>query len=217
MLMGVVALLAAAVGRVVIRSQAGFLLSRPTAVEWLGVIGIAVGTSFLIVKTRFYTQWTFWRTRQPEARATTLLGAIIAVALLVEAFAALTSPLMQLSLVQVSGFTPNSSYSNPAGGGSGGMYLLSGDPDVYQAMERLFVCNFLDAIPALKVPETLNWDRPAHEFRDPAGGAILLVFKILVILPVINLLVQLFKRPEGPHAGTELAEPTPQRGDSGVP
>jgi hypothetical protein len=53
--------------------------------------------------------------------------------------------------------------------------------------------NFLDAIPALDVPETLHWARPA-EFTDRLSGVLLLAYKLLAILPLVGILQAILSR-----------------------
>jgi hypothetical protein len=61
------------------------------------------------------------------------------------------------------------------------------DPNLpYKAFET-YVWNLADAIPLLKVPETLNWE-PSLRFPTFWGGALVLAYKVLVILPFAQLL-----------------------------
>jgi hypothetical protein len=50
-----------------------------------------------------------------------------------------------------------------------------------------YLWNFLDAIPALEVPETLGWSMPA-ELTDPLSGVLLLAYKVLAIFPLVWIL-----------------------------
>jgi hypothetical protein len=43
----------------------------------------------------------------------------------------------------------------------------------------------LDAIPGLKVPETIKWEAPLTYERASAGW-LLLLFKVMVIVPVVS-------------------------------
>jgi len=40
-------------------------------------------------------------------------------------------------------------------------------------------------IPGLKITETLKWPQP-YDYKDSLSGALLLVFKLVVIIPVIG-------------------------------
>jgi hypothetical protein len=68
--------------------------------------------------------------------------------------------------------------------------------DLYAKTEAQYVWHFTDAIPALEVPQTLKWKAP-YEFADAAGGSLVLIHKILVILPVVGLVVDLISRAGG--------------------
>jgi hypothetical protein len=47
-----------------------------------------------------------------------------------------------------------------------------------------YIWSFLDAIPTLEFPQTLGWERP-FRYTDPANRVLLLVYKIVLILPMI--------------------------------
>jgi hypothetical protein len=53
-----------------------------------------------------------------------------------------------------------------------------------------YAWNLLDAIPLLEIPQTLNWEQ-ATTLRDHLGGALLLAYKLLVIVPLVGLIVGL--------------------------
>lgn len=44
-----------------------------------------------------------------------------------------------------------------------------------------------DSLPILKVPETLSWER-ALEFTTPSGGAVVLAYKLVLIVPLVQLI-----------------------------
>ena len=52
------------------------------------------------------------------------------------------------------------------------------------AVADFFLWHFLNAVPVLKITDTLLWDPPLT-YDQPVVGWILLVFKIAVISPVI--------------------------------
>jgi hypothetical protein len=62
-----------------------------------------------------------------------------------------------------------------------GAIHLTGDPE--RAMD-FYLWHFLGAIPLLKVNETLLWDQPLA-YHEARVGWLLLVFKAIVIIPVI--------------------------------
>jgi hypothetical protein len=49
-----------------------------------------------------------------------------------------------------------------------------------------YVWSLADAVPILKVPETLNWD-PQLTFPTLAGGALVLAYKVVLVLPLAQL------------------------------
>jgi hypothetical protein len=62
-----------------------------------------------------------------------------------------------------------------------GAIHLTGDPQ--RAMD-FYLWHFLSAVPLLKVNETLLWDQPLV-YDQARVGWLLLIFKVLVIIPVI--------------------------------
>jgi hypothetical protein len=62
------------------------------------------------------------------------------------------------------------------------------EPDVpkgeFWKLQDLYLWHFMSSVPSLKIPETLLWQVPVH-YKDHLSGALLLVFKIVVIVPVI--------------------------------
>lgn len=70
----------------------------------------------------------------------------------------------------------------------------SAGPLAFKALET-YAWNLTEAIPVLKVPKTLNW-KPELTLTTTAGGALVLAYKVLVILPLVQLagitLVRLF-------------------------
>jgi len=59
-------------------------------------------------------------------------------------------------------------------------------PEVTLAsLSDFFLWHFLDAVPLLKITETLKWEVPLT-YTSSTVGLIVLVFKAVVILPVIS-------------------------------
>jgi hypothetical protein len=71
-----------------------------------------------------------------------------------------------------------------------------------------FVWSFADAIPFLKVPETLNWT-PHLKLTTASGGALLLAYKVMLLLPVVQLITLALARSFGQH-------PTEKEGPDGL-
>jgi hypothetical protein len=51
--------------------------------------------------------------------------------------------------------------------------------------QDFYAWHFLNSIPGLKITETLKWPQP-YDYKDSFSGALLLVFKLVVIIPVIG-------------------------------
>jgi hypothetical protein len=51
-------------------------------------------------------------------------------------------------------------------------------------LQDLYLWHFMNSVPGLKIPETLLWPEP-FRYKDHLSGVLLLVFKIIVIIPVI--------------------------------
>jgi hypothetical protein len=65
--------------------------------------------------------------------------------------------------------------------------------ELVRAAEEYYIFHLLDEVPLLKIPETLDWEQPAT-FTDDASRALLLSYRILVILPVIRVAAELLRR-----------------------
>jgi len=48
-----------------------------------------------------------------------------------------------------------------------------------------YIWHILDSIPLLKIPQTILWSVP-HEYHDSLSGLILLIFKVIIVFPVIK-------------------------------
>jgi hypothetical protein len=131
-----------------------------------------------VASSGFYMRWLFWRKESRQLPPTSaLLGTALAVIGLVVAFTVVSSFLVEQGWVHAAGWT----HGLPKK-----WHLVNG-------IERDFYWSFLDAIPGLAIPTTLHWKHPAHELTGYSGGAIVLAFKVLVILPVIGLALILIR------------------------
>ena len=176
-----------------------------------GFAFVVLATVVLVFATGFYRQWLFWQDAPPETSALRMIvGTGAALLVLVEAFAALTFALHQRSWVDITERPPPlaeqivsgvaaeidradpSGFATNSGGGTWGPYYT----DAYVAFEKHYVWHFLDAVPALEIPETLGWTLE-YDVTSSVSGALLLLFKILVILPIIRLGLELWKRRPG--------------------
>jgi uncharacterized protein (TIGR02246 family) len=57
-------------------------------------------------------------------------------------------------------------------------------PNDLSPVVDFYMWHFVNLIPGLGIPETLRWAQP-YQYSDHLSGAVLLIFKIAVILPVI--------------------------------
>jgi hypothetical protein len=81
-------------------------------------------------------------------------------------------------------------------------------PDVTLAsLSDFFLWHFLDAVPLLKIPETLKWGVPLT-YTSGTVGLIVLVFKVVVILPVIGAFTWYAARETGKQVPAVAIEPT---------
>ena len=110
--------------------------------------------------------WAHWETRKDAENMRTYLIAIVASAVTIgvaaQAFAALN---VYLSLR--------------------GLVSSEATPSFWRA-EISYFWHFLDAVPLVDIPSTLQWEEPAG-FRDHTSGVLLLLFKLAVIIPAIGL------------------------------
>ena len=60
--------------------------------------------------------------------------------------------------------------------------------------------HLVDAVPALKVPETLNWKSPPTAFTDHLAGTLLLLFKLVVIIPIVGFTVGVIRAWRAPSS-----------------
>jgi hypothetical protein len=61
-------------------------------------------------------------------------------------------------------------------------------PESWNELTNLYLWHFLASVPGFKIPDTLKWPLP-FQYSDRVTGALLLLFQLLVIAPVINVFV----------------------------
>lgn len=71
------------------------------------------------------------------------------------------------------------------------------------ALADFFLWHFLDAIPGIKVPETIRWKAPLIYESADAGG-LLLLFKVMVIVPAVAGIGRYMKDEEPPKDRTPV-------------
>ena len=138
---------------------------------WLlefAVVGTVVGVGLLLSGSLLLL---YWRARvQPDDVRPLVLGVLIGsltAGVALEAFCAAQLLLWRAEVVEAT--------------------QAAADPDLLQ-VERLYGWQLLNSIPLLSVPNTLGLDRPVV-FSDQLSGALLLTFKLTVLIPLIGLLV----------------------------
>ena len=135
------------------------------------VVGSVVVAGALAVAMTFVglQAWTLWQTRldatQKRPYVVALLLSALTISLCTEAFAGLTSWLWS----------------------RGWLTSHASDPSLWTA-ERFYLWHLLDSLPLLSVPETLGLSKP-QVFDDRLTGALILVYKIVLIVPLVRLAV----------------------------
>jgi hypothetical protein len=150
------------------------LVVWPVAAVLIGFAGYVLGHLGFwkeVLTGGFETRTAAWRGWKRFMIAAALLTlALRALFVLMGAFAVLTSGLQAQGLV----------VEKPPSEDHG--YVLSA--------LGFYAWHLLDAIPVVEVPQTLNWNVTTR-LTDHLGGALLLVFKLLVILPLVAVTLNL--------------------------
>lgn len=85
------------------------------------------------------------------------------------------------------------------------LFLPRARPVEHGSLADFLLWHLLDAIPGIKVPETIKWEAPLAYERSGAGW-LLLLFKLMVIVPVVSGVGHYLKEErEGPSAGARDA------------
>jgi hypothetical protein len=116
-----------------------------------------------------------WYKTNDESLTAVALSLARSLLSLAAAFIAITSILLSYDLLDTSQVAQD--------GQETAMSLADGE--IVPTAVRYYLWNLLDAIPSLKVPETLNWKLDV-DLSDSWSGAILLAFKLLVLIPVVR-------------------------------
>jgi hypothetical protein len=100
---------------------------------------------------------------------------------------------MGLVALGTAGFAALSTGLYNVGIGSTGGTHLHGARHVVGAAYSYYLFHLADAVPLLKVPETLNW-KLKHPFTDSLNGSLVLVYTVLVAIPLIWAATQIVRR-----------------------
>jgi phospholipase C len=167
---------------------AATLLAFSWSLPWLQVIILVYGI-YLTVKgmrrTEFWKMWVFWLPQRRRTRQVAAYNAIFAFITLA-AFSALLSSVLYL-------YVPVQIAAHRSGGNI--LWLYTGT----------YVWNLAEAVPALEIPTTLHWASPM-EASGLWGELLLLVFRLLVLTPVLALIVESI-RGDNSEAKAKLEDP----------
>jgi hypothetical protein len=143
---------------------------------WLFFLGSS--TAVVIGFTGFWRRWLFMP--EPSAsRSSILISAAGALLTLTIFFSVLTS------VLAVKGVIPE----KPQG-------------RLFAHIEERYCWEFLDQVPAIKIPETLHW-KPQYSPKDHLSGALILIYKLLVILPVVGVIKYVWDRRQATSGGSQ--------------
>lgn len=159
----------------------GVFEKLPTAVQAL-LAGVTfaggLAFAFLLVKPRWRRQWLSFNgydPRRPSALVVPILNTFYLLMTATMGFAFLSGFLYVHGIVDV--LTPS------------GQHALD---DPINSSAFYYIWSFLNAIPVLEIPHTLGWE-PEFRFTDHVTPPLLLLYKLVVILPVIAVVHMVVK------------------------
>jgi hypothetical protein len=76
--------------------------------------------------------------------------------------------------------------------------------DPFNETINYYIWSFLDAVPMLELPRTLGWELP-FRYTDPVNRVLLLVYKIVLIGPVIETGMRVWQDVRRLRSGTKDA------------
>lgn len=157
-----------------------------TSAEWVVLVIVLMFACWAAQTGRYYLEWLPWISGESNKRGHPVVNAFRALLLLTTGFTALTAVLAEHQWLETTAKETSG---------------------LVWATLSYYMWHLLDAVPALKVPATLNW-KLAIDFSDHGSGALLLLFKLLVIVPVISAIVGVIqKRKEARRLGERAARP----------
>jgi hypothetical protein len=167
--------------------------------EWLLVGALLVMVLLVVRASRFYRWWMFWNRETPGVPlGINVAYTLLTVLVMTETFAAITIFLGQAGLVATTTpdvFRPSQDVARS----QRDMSLL------LATFEEIYFWNLMDSVPTLKIPETLDW-REAIDLNR-SGGFLVLVYKVLVILPVLTLVRSIFNPKDDKSDRASLRQP----------
>jgi hypothetical protein len=162
--------------------------SRAGFDTWKALVFIVGFVYVVVVMTRFWRLWFFWRSVAHENPVAIVVDTVSALLILTIMFAGVTAVLVAKGLIK------------PQPRMETWLFLRS---------EEHFAWEFLNAVPGLAITKSLNWSPEPYKMKDYWAGALLLSYKLLVILPVIAAFTRLWKR-DSRMGGGEAARPEPE-------
>ena len=84
----------------------------------------------------------------------------------------------------------------------------------FSTMQTACLWNLLDTVPAIEATKTLNWDL-AHPVTGHGGGACLLAYRAIVVVPALGLIAAVFKHRDE-NAADSRSPDEPQRAAEGT-
>jgi hypothetical protein len=155
------------------------------------------GAPFVIYVSGFWRWWNVFDPPKDEHRLAVAIAVFGGLTMLTLVFAVGTAALGVQGWLQESGFHARSG-------------LDLGEDLTVGSLSAYYVWHLVEAIPAVEIPKTLNWEVP-YTFKDSLSGALMLIYKLLVILPIVAILKQFFSpEQEQEQSGQHL--PTYNRG-----
>jgi hypothetical protein len=85
------------------------------------------------------------------------------------------------------------------------LFLPKTRPVEHGSLADFLLWQLLDAIPGLKVPETINWEAPLA-YTHAGAGWLVLLFKVMVIIPVVSGIGHYLKDEEPTDGGVKGSE-----------
>jgi hypothetical protein len=142
------------------------------AAHWTRFAPIEIAAlAVLVAATLAAAWWSFAETRVHRwldvGRGEAMLASIVTLGLAIGTFASLTQSLYDRGHLELQGDG------------------VSSDAIVDLAFE-FYVWHLLDSVPLLDIPQTLRWTVP-YTYTDSVSGAVLLAFKVFVIVPLIQV------------------------------
>ena len=166
-------------------SAAGYfaLLSQNVVIEVIAAYTLTLLTARLVIETGFWRRWAFWLVGPPISRRTAVYRIVTALTVLTVLFALFMSGFYRLGLFK----------SEPK----------ITDPIPMRILDVLS-WNLVDAIPGLRITDTFAW-KPPFVFLDTGGRLILVLYRLLVLGPVIAFLADII-RPESSVNGNSRSD-----------